>query len=141
MKKGFPGLYKLVTKKVEDAPVKLFADLEEGDILFIDSSHTVKFGGDVNYLFFKILPIIKKGVLVHIHDIFFPYDYPEEWVVKEHRYWCEQYLLKVFLMFNSSFEVLYSNNYMFTKYLNEVKRVFPKSPNFSGGSFWMRRIK
>lgn len=139
--KGFPGLYQLIQKKVEEISFKEFENLKANDILFIDSSHTVKTGGDVNYLFFEILPRLKKGVYVHIHDIFFPFDYPKEWVMKEHRFWNEQYLLQAFLMFNDSFEIVYSNSLMGHKYPKEVKKVFSNSPFLKGGSIWLKKIK
>ncbi len=139
MKKGYLGLTKLYDKDVQKLPISFFSKLEENDILFIDSSHTVKTGGDVNYLFLEVLPRLKKGVLVHIHDIFFPFDYPEEWVLKEHRFWAEQYLLQAFLIFNSKFKVLYSNSYIAANYLEDLKKTFPKSPYFKGGSIWIVR--
>lgn len=141
MNKGYPGLSKLIVKDVQNIPINFFYRLKANDILFIDSSHTVKIGGDVNYLFLEILPGLKKGVLIHVHDIFFPFDYPREWVLKEHRFWNEQYLVQAFLMFNDSFEIIYANNYMGYKYLNKVKETFPKSPSFFGGSLWIRKIK
>ncbi len=139
MKKGFPGLTKLYVDDVEDLPLSVFSKLENCDILFIDSSHTVKTGGDVNYLFLEVLPRLKKGVLVHIHDIFFPFDYPEGWVVKEHRFWAEQYLLQAFLMFNQDFSIIFANNYLGHKYPKQIKSVFPKSSSHRGGSIWIRR--
>jgi hypothetical protein len=141
MQKLFPGLSKVIVNKVENIPIKFFDSLSSSDILFIDSSHTVKTGGDVNYLFLEILPRLKKGVIIHIHDIFFPFDYPPDWVLKEHRSWAEQYLLQAFLMFNHSYKILYSNSYMGYKHLKEVKNVFPNSPFYKGGSIWIQKIK
>ena len=74
LKQGFPGLHRLIEKKVEDIDLEFFSELHSGDILFIDSSHTVKIGGDVNYLFLEVLPRLEPGVIVHIHDIFLPFD-------------------------------------------------------------------
>lgn len=140
LQKGFPGFTKLIARKVQDVPFDFFARLKKNDILFIDSSHTVKIGGDVNYLIFNILPKLKKGVLVHIHDIFFPDDYPEVWIKEAHKFWNEQYLLQAFLMFNNEFEVIYGNTYMGRKYPKEVKKVFSSIwPYVLGGSFWIRR--
>jgi hypothetical protein len=135
------GFFKLIVKKVENVNLDIFEKLEDGDILFIDSSHVARFGSDVNHIFFEILPRLKKGVYVHIHDVFFPYDYPKSWVITEHRFWSEQYLLHAFLLFNNSFEVILANNYLIHKFLPEVKRTFPNSPSFGGGSFWMRKVK
>ncbi len=107
--------------------------------LFIDSSHTVKIGGDVNYLFLEVLPRLKPGVIVHVHDILFPFDYRRDWVMDEFRFWAEQYLLQAFLSFNSEFEVLLSNSYLAYRYMEDLKATFPKSPWWGGGSFWMHR--
>jgi hypothetical protein len=137
--KGFPGLRSLIEKKVEDVELEFFSQLKTGDILFIDSSHTVKIGGDVNYLFLEVLPRLNPGVIVHVHDIGFPFDYRREWVMDELRFWTEQYLLQAFLAFNSQFEVLICNSYLGYRYLEDFKATFPTSPCWGGGSFWMRR--
>jgi hypothetical protein len=139
LEKGFPGLRSLVKTKVEDLGLEFFDQLQSGDVLFIDSSHVCKIGGDVNYLFLEILPRLRPGVIVHIHDIYFPFEYPREWVVDECRFWTEQYLLQAFLAFNSDFEVLFANSYMAFRYLAELKATFPTSPWWGGGSFWIRR--
>jgi hypothetical protein len=136
---GFPGLASLVQKPVQDIELDFFSKLESGDILFIDSSHTVKIGGDVNYLFLEVLPRLKPGVIVHVHDIRFPLDYGREWVLGEFRFWAEQYLLQAFLAFNSEFEVLICNSYLGFYFPEELKSCFPHSPWWGGGSFWMRR--
>lgn len=139
LRQGFPGLHSLIEKKVEDLDLEFFSQLESGDILFIDSSHTVKIGGDVNYLFLEVLPRLKPGVIVHIHDIFLPFDYRRAWVMDEHRFWTEQYLLQAFLIFNAGFEVLMANAYLAHRYMKDLKATFMNSPWWGGGSFWMRR--
>ena len=80
LKRAIPGLSQVVEEKVEDVPLSVFEALETGDVLFIDSSHVAKTGSDVNYLFFEVLPRLKKGVRIHVHDIFLPHDYPKQWV-------------------------------------------------------------
>jgi len=149
LRAGFPGLRSLIEKKVQDMDVEFFSQLESGDILFIDSSHTVKIGGDVNFLFLEVLPRLKPGVIVHVHDIFLPFDYRRDWVLDEFRFWSEQYLLQAFLIFNSEFEVLLANRYLAHRYLEDLKTAFPSLANlkgarpnsveWGGGSFWMRR--
>jgi len=139
LRKGFPGLRSLIEKKVEDIDTEFFSQLGSGDVLFIDSSHTVRIGGDVNYLFLEVLPRLKPGVIVHVHDIFSPFDYRRDWVMDELRFWGEQYLLQAFLTFNSEFEVLMANAYLGHRYMEELKATFPNSPWWGGGSFWMRR--
>lgn len=140
LKKGFPGLPYLYQEKIENININMFIELQEGDILFIDTSHVVKIGGDVNTIYLEIIPRLNSGVIVHIHDIFFPWEYPRSWVLQIQRFWTEQYLLQSFLAFNSEFEILFSNSYMEHKYPFEMKSTFPNSP-CGGSSFWMRRKK
>ena len=149
LRQGFPGLHHLIEKKVEDIDLEFFSELHSGDVLFIDSSHTVKIGGDVNYLFLEVLPRLEPGVIVHIHDIFLPFEYRRDWVLDEFRFWSEQYLLQAFLAFNSEFEVLMASGYLAHRYLEDIKAAFPSleklkvplpnSATWGGGSFWMRR--
>ena len=136
---GFPGLTSLIPKKVQEVELSYFEELGPGDILFIDSSHVVKIGGDVNYLFLEVVPRLKPGVIVHVHDIFFPMEYRRDWVVDDFRFWSEQYLLQAFLAFNSTYEVLVCNSYLGHNHRAEMQATFPNSPWWGGGSFWMRR--
>jgi hypothetical protein len=139
VRKDVPALRSFVEAKVQDVDLEFFAQLAPGDILFIDTSHTVKIGGDVNYLFLEVLPRIKPGVLVHVHDIFLPFEYRRDWVMDEFRFWTEQYLLQAFLTFNSEFEVLMANYYAGHYFEEDLKRAFPGLQSVKGGSFWMRR--
>jgi hypothetical protein len=137
---GVPGINQLVREKVENVPFDFFDVLNENDILFIDSSHVSKIGSDVNYLFFEILPRLKPGVIVHIHDIFLPDEYPKTWV-KQGRNWNEQYLVQAFLQFNTSWQIIWAANYMGTRFTSEVQAVFPQYPSIGGGgSLWIQRI-
>ena len=129
LRKGFPGLRSLIEKKVQDIDFEFFSQLQAPGYLFIDSSHTVRIGGDVNYLFLEVLLRLKPGVIVHVHDIFFPFDYRRDWVMDELRFWSEQYLLQAFLRFNSEFEVLIANHYLAHKYPEELKTAFPNLEN------------
>lgn len=139
LRKGFPGLQSSIEKKIQNIDLKFFSQLQSGDILFIDSSHTVKIGGDVNYLFLEVLPRLKPGVIVHVHDIFLPFEYRRDWVLDEFRFWNEQYLLQAFLAFNSEFEVLLANSYLNHYHQEDLKAAFRNLPSWAGGSFWMRR--
>jgi len=121
-------LRSLIEKKVEDIDLEFFSQLDSSDILFIDSSHTVKIGGDVNYLFLEVLPRLKPGVIVHVHDIFLPFDYRRDWVKDQFRFWTEQYLLQAFLSFNAEFKVLMCNSYLGLYYVEDMKSTFPNSP-------------
>ena len=139
LRKGFPGLQTLIEKNVQDIELEFFLQLQSGDILFIDSSHTVKIGGDVNYLFLEVLPRLNPGVIVHVHDIFLPFEYRRDWVLDEFRFWTEQYLLQAFLTFNSQFEVLLANYFLSRYHEEALKSVFRHLGRWIGGSFWMRR--
>jgi hypothetical protein len=139
LRNGFTGLGSLIEKKIQDVDLEFFSQLSSGDILFIDSSHTVKIGGDVNYLFLEVLPRLEPGVIVHIRDVFFHFDYRRDWVMDEFRFWSEQYLLQAFLTFNSEFEVLLANGYLGHFHEEVLKAAFPSLPSWGGGSFWIRR--
>jgi hypothetical protein len=93
-------------------------------------------------LFFEVIPRLKKGVMVHIHDIFLPDEYPKVWAIDQGRNWNEQYLLQAFLQFNSDWEVMWSAHFTGSRYTQKVQEVFPRFPELGGGgSFWLRRIK
>lgn len=138
--KGFPGFNQLITKKVEDVDIEMFKKLNKNDILFIDSSHVLNTGGDVAYEFLQILPQLKKGVIIHIHDIFIPFDYPVYWIKDEKRFWTEQYLVQALLIYTKGFEILLANNYLCNKYPEKLRTVYPKIPGIYGGSLWIRKI-
>ncbi len=140
---GFPGLSTVLRCGVQELPFSRFEQLEPNDILFIDSSHILKIGSDVQYLFLEVLPRLPKGVVVHVHDIFLPAEYPKEWILKKIRFWNEQYLLQSFLTFNDFFEVLWAGNFMHLKHPGRLEKAFPSysRENRRPGSFWMQRIK
>ncbi|HSD46060.1 MAG TPA: class I SAM-dependent methyltransferase [Pyrinomonadaceae bacterium] len=130
----------LITKRVEELDVSFFSSLKANDILFIDSSHTVKFGGDVCYEFLEILPSLKRGVWVHVHDIFFPHDYPAEWLLTRRLALNEQYLLEGFLAFNREFQVALANYWLALDHAQAVKRLCASTDGVSGcSSFWFYR--
>ncbi len=144
LEKGVPGLTRLLTMKVQDLNLDLFTSLEAGDILFIDSSHVLRSGNDVEYEFLEILPRLAPAVLIHIHDISLPRHYPKVYFDNQ-LYWNEQYLLQAFLTFNSRFKVLWAGNYMILKYPERVCTVFPEYhimrqhyPMSEPSAFWMR---
>ena len=137
---GVDGITHLVRKKVEDVELCFFDQLSSGDILFIDSSHVSKTGSDVNYLFFEVLPRLKPGVMVHIHDIFLPDEYPRVWVIDQGRNWNEQYLLRAFLQFNMAWEIMWASHFMGTRHTAATQATFPRYPKLGGGgSIWLRR--
>ncbi|MFO0891031.1 MAG: class I SAM-dependent methyltransferase [Isosphaeraceae bacterium] len=139
---GFPGLCELRAIPVQEVPLSEFLELGENDILFIDSSHMLKIGSDVHYEYLEIIPRLRRGVILHIHDIFLPYDYPRELVKNRFIFWNEAYLLQAFLSFNSAFEVLWSSSYLHHRHPEALKRAFTRYRPANGvpSSFWMRRI-
>lgn len=141
--RGVRGMDELILSPLEKAGGELSQTLGDGDILFIDSSHVVRIGGDVNLLFLEILPRLKPGVLIHFHDIFLPEEYPEIWVRDLGRFWSEQYLLQAFLAFNSDFKVVWPGNYMRVKHPLVVEQAFPsfKRDLTWLGSFWIQRVR
>jgi predicted O-methyltransferase YrrM len=140
LNEGFPGLDQVIVERVQSVPLELFEALRENDMLFIDSTHVSKAGSDVNHLFFNVLPRLHAGVIVHFHDIFLPWDYPQEWVMQRRIFWNEQYLLLAFLSCNPSFQIMLGVCYLGRTYPLEVSRLLRLPPNASGGSFWMRRV-
>jgi len=132
--------FELIEDQVQNVPTERFAALQDGDILFIDSSHVAKAGSDVNDLFFRVLPSLAVGVTVHIHDILWPFEYPKEWLL-EGRAWNEAYLLRAFLQFNTDWEVIYFNDYMSRHARELVAQKAPLMLVETGGSFWMRRAR
>jgi predicted O-methyltransferase YrrM len=142
LSRPFPSKPRLLEKRLEEVPQELFDSLGENDVLFIDSSHALKIGGDVQREYLQILPRLRPGVIVHIHDIFFPFEYPKEWIFANHFFWNEQYLLQAFLAFNARFEVMLPTHVLYRKHLDALRSKFPKiDKNYMApASFWMRRI-
>lgn len=130
----------VITKRVEQIDIDFFSCLEPNDILFIDSSHTVKFGSDVCYEFLEILPRLAPGVWVHVHDIFFPYDYPAEWLINRRMALNEQYLLEAFLAFNKNFSVELANYWNCLEHLDDAGRLWANAASDRASSFWMKRV-
>ena len=131
----------LITKRVEEIDIDFFSCLEANDILFIDSSHTVKFGSDVCYEFLEIMPRLARGVWVHVHDIFFPHDYPAEWLMSRRMALNEQYLLEAFLAFNTSFAVRLANYWLCLEHPDDTSRLWSNALSNSASSFWMKRLE
>jgi len=119
---------------VQEVPLEIFETLEAGDVLFIDSSHVAKAGSDVSFLFLRVLPRLKSGVWVHVHDIFYPESYPLEWV-REGRAWNESLFLRAFLTGNGSYEVRAFNAMALRLFPDLLAGPFPGG----GCSFWMQR--
>ena len=101
---------RMIRQRLEDSDLALFAELEPGDILFNDGSHRVFTNSDVAVFFLEILPMLRPGVLVHVHDVFLPSDYPAEWI---ERFYSEQYLLAANLLAKQpSVDIVLPNYYV-----------------------------
>lgn len=125
-------------RPIQDLDIDIFQSLERNDILFIDSSHVSKVGSDVNLELLQILPKLKPGVWIHIHDIFYPFEYPSEFI-ELGRYWNEAYLLQAFLTFNSHFAIRLWGSYL----AQEHSQAFADHATLQadgGGSIWLERL-
>ncbi|HZO22438.1 MAG TPA: class I SAM-dependent methyltransferase [Steroidobacteraceae bacterium] len=132
----------VVRKRLEEVDPAMFAELEENDILFIDSSHVIRPQGDVLVEYLEILPALRPGVIVHIHDIFSPRDYPSEWVKDRILFWNEQYLLEGFLTQNDSWTILAAVNLLRHRHFEALRRVCPYlTPEREPGSFYMQKVR
>ena len=128
---------------VETIPLPQIVDtLDANDILFIDSSHKVKTGGDVPFLFLEVLPRLKPGVWVHVHDVFFPFDYPKQWVLDGWD-WNEQYLVHAFLCYNERFEIRWPGSFIWERHRQQIARAIPSADSLSTppASLWLQKIR
>ncbi len=132
-----PRQYSIIEDNVQNLNISLFQSLKKGDILFVDSSHVSKTGSDVNFILFNILPILDKGVLIHFHDIFYPFEYPKKWVYDGFN-WNETYLVRAFLMNNDSFEIILWSDYLHQKHKNFFHQM-PLTLKNTGGNLWIEK--
>jgi methyltransferase family protein len=139
---GLPSDWALHEAILQRADLRLFDSLGPGDICFYDGSHVARAASDVIWFFFEVLPRLRSGVLVHIHDICWPADYPDEWILERGQTWNEQYVLQAFLMYNSDFKPLICNSLLFHNRRESVEALFREVPETqkSGSSVWLRRI-
>ncbi len=115
----------LIREGIETVNLDLFKTMEEGDLLFIDSSHMIRPQGDVLTEYLEIIPVLKAGVYIHIHDIFTPNDYPEEWIVNQKKFWNEQYLVEMMLINSDKFEIFASLNHLKHKHFSVLAKACP----------------
>ena len=125
---------------LQSAPIEFFTALGKNDILFIDSSHVAKMGSDVNDYLFRILPTLRSGVYVHIHDIPYPFEYSSAWIVDENRSWNEAYVLHAFLQYNSAFRIVFWNHFVKRKMESAVREALPKFLRNCGAGIWLERV-
>ncbi len=130
----------IIPSNVQDVDIDLFRTLEADDILFIDSTHVAKTGSDVLWEIFKILPTLKPGVAIHIHDMFYPFEYPKEWVLEQNRSWNELYIVRAFLMHNPNYVIEFFNNYFAHRYKDAVENSASPFRKNGGGALWLRKV-
>lgn len=130
----------VTAQAAQDIPEARFEELEADDLLFVDTSHTVKLGGDVNRIVLDILPTLRPGVIVHFHDIFLPFPYSRGHLADAH-FWTEQYLLQAFLSGNPDWEVLFGAFAVARAAPDRLAAVVPSfGPGVNPGAFWIRRL-
>ncbi len=128
-------------KNIQTIDLDTFSKLQENDILFIDSTHVSRVDSDVNRAILDILPRLNKGVLIHFHDIFYPFQYPEMWATGWDGFgWNETYLLKAFLMHNPDFKIELFNTYLEHFHEDWFSKNMPKCLLNKGGSIWIRKV-
>ena len=134
-------LSQLLIQRVQDVPMDVYRDLQSGDIVFVDTSHVSKIGGDLHHILFHVLPALPDGVLIHFHDIFLPCEYPREWVTERNWFWNEQYLLLAFLMYNEAFRVVFMNHYFLYICSRLAERAVAELDlgPLQGSSMWLRK--
>jgi len=138
------GDVRVLAHKAQDVALDEYLSLGPGDVLFIDSSHVLREGGDVQFLFLEVLPRLQPGVLVHVHDISLPRRYPRTYY-EQGLYWTEQYLLQAYLVHNSRVEVIWPGNHMYLAHRDRITAVFPeiarmreRYPASEPTAFWFR---
>jgi len=131
---------RIVRKKVQEVPLGVFRELQRRDVLFIDSSHVAKTGSDVLDYVFRILPALAPGVVVHIHDIFYPFEYPGMWIVGDNRSWNEAYFVRAFLQGNSQFRILFFTDWFYKCRRELVANSMPLCIEHRGGSLWLESM-
>jgi predicted O-methyltransferase YrrM len=141
---GLSDLYSVQVTEVQKVPLSTFSLLSANDILFIDSSHVLKMGSDVQYEYLEVLSRLQPGVIVHVHDIYLPATYPRPVMMDHHHFWNEQDVLQAFLIGNSQYEVLLAAHYLHLHHPQVLADLIPSydpmDPRFGPSSFWMRRI-
>ncbi len=134
-----PDRFELMEAPVQDVELSTFDRLGSGDVLLVDSTHVARAGGDVNHLVFEVLPRLADGVYVHFHDVFAGFEYPREWVFGG-RAWSEAYLLRAFLQFNQSFEVVLTTSWLQQRHADWFAANLPQCGPNPGASLWIRRV-
>lgn len=130
----------IIESRVQDVPLDAFRSLERGDVLFIDSTHVLRTGSDVCYELFEVLPLLPPGVVVHFHDMFWPFEYPRRWAVDENRSWNELYAVRAFLTSNHEWRILMFNDYFAKLEQSLIDDTFPLFLKNPGGALWLEKV-
>lgn len=130
----------IVAAPLQEVPLETFSRLEANDILFIDSCHVAKMGSDVNDCFFRILPALRPGVVIHFHDIFYPFEYPPDRITELRLSWNEAYLLHAFLQYNRRYQVICFNHFAKRRFGSVLEERMPLCLRNCGGSIWLRKL-
>ncbi len=142
LKKDIIGLKKLIPQKIQEVPFDVFDKLEANDILFVDNSHVCKTGSDVNHIILKLLSRLREGVIIHFHDIFLPYEMPQNWVMNKAIFWNEQYLLQALLLGGKTYKTLLPVHWLGMNMEEKLKEIIlPEMEKYSGGSYWIQKMK
>jgi hypothetical protein len=129
----------IIATAVQDVQPGYFDDLQPNDVLFVDSTHIVKTDSDVVYELFEVLPRLRSGVVVHFHDVFYPFEYPRDWALTRNFSWNELYVLRAFLMGNRDWEIMFFNDYFVRTARAWITRDAPEILLNPGGGLWLRR--
>jgi len=127
-------------RAVQDVPISTFKTLQANDILFIDSTHVLKTGSDVHHELFNILPELNSGVIIHFHDIQFPFEYPDSWIFEENKSWNEIYAIRLLLMYNNSFKIVFWGSMFAALNRQLIAATCPKFLYNTGGSLWLKKL-
>jgi Methyltransferase domain len=131
--------HRLISTELQDVDLNLFKTLSANDILFVDSSHVAKVHSDVNRIIFDIMPILDNEVSVHFHDVFFPFEYPKDWIYQGIA-WNEAYLLRAFLQYNNAYQIQFFNSYLVHSHRELFVSHMPLCLKNPGGSIWLKKI-
>lgn len=131
--------FRIIESPLQRVAMEVFEELEAGDILFIDSTHVLRTGSDVCFALFELLPRVQPGVIVHFHDIFWPFEYPRQWVIDENRSWNELYALRAFLYENRDWKVEMFLDYFGRFERSLIEATYPVFLRNTGGALWLRR--
>lgn len=129
----------IIQDRVQNVSPSVFAGLGADDLLFVDSSHVLKAGSDLYFLLFEVIPRLARGVIVHFHDVFYPFDYRSDWLSMG-RYWNEAYFLRAFLAYNAEWRIRFFNSYVGNRFNEYLVQEMPLCARDTGGSLYIEHV-